>query len=598
MSDNQDKSDKTANKFHGRSFGKYRLINDDELPRLTTEPSSAGDVSAGADRGGNGEPRPDSRTRAGRADRLDRTDRADGQRRDDPADRGARGMAIRTGRGVRADRTLRADLADRGMRADRAMRAALADRGVRTDLEDRRAQADRDDGGAGAHRPDRAMRGERAMRVNPADRGLPSDSEGGGRPRTDRPERGVRAERAGRPDPLERTGPAAQAGAPDAEPARSDEGAQGRAGSRKGSCPSWLKSRVYKGKRPNGSDKNLLELQELIIRHSPVGTAVLDDRGRVRVRNGAFMEVIGLEADSHVEDIEEVADMIDGVDLWEMFWGAVETCTSVECEEEVRVADGDEALIHVLFVPVTLPSEASWCVCYIERAYERVVERVVENRAPTNQIYEYQNYIARLATSSADAIVGLDAKGIVKYWNQGAEALFGFTEDEIVGRNALVLVPEDLRREAQLVLKVVLEKGVYRNFDTHRLNKSGERVPVTMTISAVRDEDGNFAGTAATCRDLRDAKDLHEKALEAEKLNAVLQVAVSVYHQINDPLCVIGANAQLLLSQSGGEDEERTKRLKSIADSAKKITRVLDSLSELTGVEPEIATSEDEDAAA
>lgn len=355
---------------------------------------------------------------------------------------------------------------------------------------------------------------------------------------------------------------------------------------RKGSCPSWLKSRVYKGGRPGKDENGLLELQELVIRHSPVGTAVLDNRGRIRIRNESFMESLGLDAEDAVEDIEEFSSRIEGVDLSGGFWDSIETGSTVEVEEEVVIGGETKTTIHVAFSPVSLPSGVSWCICYLE---------TTSRSASRGGLLEYQNYVANLATSSADAIVGLDDDGSIKYWNQGAQALFGYTDDEIVGKSAMILVPGELKREAQLVLKVVREKGLYRNFDTHRIGKGGERIPVTMTVSAVRDENGKFIGTAATCQDLRASKDLHEKAMEAEKLNAVLQMAVSVYHKINNPLCVIAANAQLLLPKLAREKSEDAHRIESILDATKRISAVLEDLTRLTGVEPRMASTDKED---
>jgi PAS domain S-box-containing protein len=355
---------------------------------------------------------------------------------------------------------------------------------------------------------------------------------------------------------------------------------------RKGSCPSWLKSQVNKGRKTGKTEKGLLELQELIIRYSPVGTAVLDNRGRVRIRNESFMESLELEVDDVIEDIDQVAERMEGVKLSESFWDAVETGSTAEIEEEALIGGRSQTSIRVSFSPVSLPSGKSWCICYLER---------IPKQIPASALSEYQNYVAQIATSSGDAIVGLDHDGCVKYWNRGAQALFGYTEEEMFGKSVMTLVPEELRREAQVILKVVHEKGVYRNFDTHRLHKSGERVPVTMTVSAVRDENGKFIGTAATCKDLRVAKDLHEKSLEAEKLNAVLQMAMSVYHQINNPLSVIAANAQLLMPKLDGEDREGTRKLDTIIDATKRINTVLEDLTRRTGVEPRVAGTEEEE---
>jgi PAS domain S-box-containing protein len=309
-----------------------------------------------------------------------------------------------------------------------------------------------------------------------------------------------------------------------------------------------------------------------------VGIAVLDSRGRIRIRNDAFTDLVGIDSDVSVEDIEGVAEMVEVEGLVDNFWDAVESDAPQEMHGSAYTGQGEAIPLRVVFHPVCLPSGQSWCICYLEVIYEVSTGE--------GHLYEQLNYVTQLAACMAEPMVGIDMNGMVKYWNQGSEALFGYGEDEILGKHVLTLVPEDLRREAQLVLKVVQEKGSYKNFDTQRLTKSGERIPVTLTVSAVRDEDGALIGTVATCKDLRGSKDLRDKAMEAEKLSAVLRMAVSVYHQVNDPLCVISANAQLLQRVLGEQDKEKSKKLMSILEAAKKISTVLDNLTQLTGVEP------------
>jgi PAS domain S-box-containing protein len=286
-----------------------------------------------------------------------------------------------------------------------------------------------------------------------------------------------------------------------------------------------------------------------------------------------------------VKDIEHVGARVKGVDVTNRFWDAVESGFDVKIEERVQVKGRGEVTLRASFHPVAFQSAVSWCICYFEAADSSPLKQ--------SQLWEYQNYVACVATSSGDAIVGLDMDGNIKYWNQGAQALFGYSDDEIVGKPVTELVPEELQREAQLVLKVVKEQGIYKNYDTSRVHKNGRMIPVTMTVTAVRNDDGEFIGTAATLKDLRSTRDLHEKALEAEKLNAVLQMAVTVYHQVNNPLCVIAANTQLLLTRVQGSDGEEAKKLESILEATKRISTVLEDLGRLTGVEPQIAQPQD-----
>lgn len=541
MKDNDKKPNGDAPEPAGRAFGKYRLINDDEMPLLHDD---------GREEESEGKPAPKEREKGPERGRRDEASRA--ERRGDE-----RGDSRRAEGEYPEERT-----PVRGR--PRRQRPPVLSIGRDLDYEPPKRGA-AEPGSSDGPVDSNARRG--------LGRGLPT-----GQKASQESSAAQRRSRVLGPPPRPEADQA-ESGPP---PKKSRE-----SGARKGSCPSWLKSRVYKGGRPGKDDKGLLELQELIIRYSPVGTAVLDNRGRVRIRNESFMEFVGLDVEETVQDIEEVSELLERPIISEKFWDAVESGSTVEVEEEVDIGSDERMPIRVAFSPVSLPSGMNWCICYFEMASGRD-PRGVEPRVeePRGGLYEYKDYVAQMAASSGDAIIGLDNKGSIKYWNHGAQAVFGYADDEILGKHVGVLIPEELRREAQLVHRVVYEKGIYRNFDTHRLDKSGERIPVTMTISAVKDDDGRVIGTASTCKDLRSAKELHEKSLEAEKLNAVLQMAISIYHQINNPLCVISANAQLLLPKFAEADSEEAEKLKIIIAATKRVNTVLEDLTRLTGIEP------------
>ena len=122
--------------------------------------------------------------------------------------------------------------------------------------------------------------------------------------------------------------------------------------------------------------------------------------------------------------------------------------------------------------------------------------------------------------TSRDAVVMVDPQGTVFDWNQGAEALFGYTADEMVGQSALQrLVPADLLAEAH-DLQVRAERGVVLPaFDTQRLDCAGRLIDVSMLIVPLRDLDGVFAGMALSMRDIRPSKQAER---DIQQLNATL----------------------------------------------------------------------------
>jgi diguanylate cyclase (GGDEF)-like protein/PAS domain S-box-containing protein len=113
-----------------------------------------------------------------------------------------------------------------------------------------------------------------------------------------------------------------------------------------------------------------------------------------------------------------------------------------------------------------------------------------------------KSLLASIVESSVDAIVGETVTGIITSWNRGAEDLFGYRADEVIGKNVRMLVPED-RREQHAETLLALAQGVrIEPFDSERLRKDQSLIPVSVAASSVRDPAGNVAGGSFISRDI------------------------------------------------------------------------------------------------
>src|ERR1700684_756204 len=92
--------------------------------------------------------------------------------------------------------------------------------------------------------------------------------------------------------------------------------------------------------------------------------------------------------------------------------------------------------------------------------------------------------------SSDDAIIANDLDGLVRSWNKGAETIFGFTADEIIGRPINKIVPFDRIDEKAALVKRVSRGENIVHFETKRLCKDGTIIPVSLTVSPIRDDRG------------------------------------------------------------------------------------------------------------
>ncbi len=129
-----------------------------------------------------------------------------------------------------------------------------------------------------------------------------------------------------------------------------------------------------------------------------------------------------------------------------------------------------------------------------------------------------QRFLASIVEHSEDAIIGGTPDGIIVSWNRGAEKLFGYESQEIIGQNIVVLAPND---EAHLVSAVIerMKRGeAVLPFDGNGITRDGRRIEISCSASPVKDADGKLVGVAAILRDISERK----RADEAQALLAAV----------------------------------------------------------------------------
>jgi PAS domain S-box-containing protein len=120
--------------------------------------------------------------------------------------------------------------------------------------------------------------------------------------------------------------------------------------------------------------------------------------------------------------------------------------------------------------------------------------------------------LAAVVESSHDAIVSKNLDGRIETWNAAAERMFGYSAEEILGSPITVLIPEELQAEEWQILERIRRGERIYHFETVRLTKDGRRVPVSLTVSPVRDSAGTIVGASKIARDISD-RDRAERLL-------------------------------------------------------------------------------------
>lgn len=160
--------------------------------------------------------------------------------------------------------------------------------------------------------------------------------------------------------------------------------------------------------------------------------------------------------------------------------------------------DGHEFPIDVSLSPVDTEEGIS-----ITAAVRDVSER---KRADATR-----GQLAAIVESSDDAIVGMSLGGVITSWNRGAERLYGYAAEEILGRSILTLEPADRSQEELQQFERVKGGEPVQHFETVRVHKDGRRVIVSLTLSAIKDASGRIIGVSKIARDVTATKQAEEQ---------------------------------------------------------------------------------------
>ena len=144
--------------------------------------------------------------------------------------------------------------------------------------------------------------------------------------------------------------------------------------------------------------------------------------------------------------------------------------------------------------------------------------------------------MAAIVESSDDAIYSATREGVITSWNHGAEELYGYRAEEILGQSVLVTVPSERAHETRSNL-AKLERGIsVESYQTERRRKDGSLVSVLLSISPLRNRKGAVVGASAIVRDITKQLRAEEALRRSEKLATAGRLTAAIAHEINNPL--------------------------------------------------------------
>jgi PAS domain S-box-containing protein len=260
---------------------------------------------------------------------------------------------------------------------------------------------------------------------------------------------------------------------------------------------------------------------------------------------------------------------------------------------------------------------------------QRLSDRLIASKRANEQADKIKGQLVALVVSSADAIMSKNLDGIVTSWNPAAERLFGYSAEDMIGQAMAVLIPSDLIDEEMHILAKIRAGQNVEHFETVRRRKNGTLLPVSVTISPIKDSAGLIIGASKIARDITDQKaaeaellqhrdhleglvfsaardvteskkieiallrvradlesQVHLRTAELESSNQELEAfAYSVSHDLRAPLRAIdGFSRKVVANFSDKLGAEGCRQLQVVRDNAQKMGALIDDLLAFSGI--------------
>jgi PAS domain S-box-containing protein len=295
---------------------------------------------------------------------------------------------------------------------------------------------------------------------------------------------------------------------------------------------------------------------EAVFAQSGTHLSVIDMAGHLREVN-----------DSAVDDSGYTRELLLGKLFWETPWW----CRSAEVQARVRaavkqaaagqdfrdslpywLADGTERVVEFTVFPIRNDSGA---VSLLHSAARDITER---KRAEDSMAH-----LAAIVENSEDAIITTDLDSIITSWNRAAIRIFGHTADEVIGKPVSIIIAEDRHHEEPDILDRIRNGQRVDHYETIRQRKDGTHVEVSLSVSPLRDANGQLIGASKIIRDVTELRKARSVAThsqeELEKRVAELTEAVgqmeefsySVSHDLRAPVRAMQGYAQTTLQEYG-----------------------------------------------
>jgi PAS domain S-box-containing protein len=178
--------------------------------------------------------------------------------------------------------------------------------------------------------------------------------------------------------------------------------------------------------------------------------------------------------------------------------------------------------------------------------FANAVGLALENTMLFQTLAESEARYRTVLENSPEAVIGLSREHWITTWNRGAELIFGFSANEVVGKPIMVLFPQGTASEFKKLLNSVMEKGSVRDYAMPGMAKGGRLLDLSVSWGGAHQDFWMNKEWTLVIRDVTEAKKIQQTLIRQEKLSAVGQLISGIAHELNNPLQAVVGYADLL----------------------------------------------------
>jgi len=303
---------------------------------------------------------------------------------------------------------------------------------------------------------------------------------------------------------------------------------------------------------------------------SPIGIRIIASENEINYANQAILDIYGYDTIDELKNtlIEQRLTPTSFKQYWIMK-EKVEEGETIPSEYDVEIVrrDGETRNLTVSRTEVNWDGKVQ---------YLMLSQDITERKRADEQL----RYQANLIDNVSDAIISMDMAHKIVSWNKAAEKIYGWKQDEVIGRYIRDILPDELMNaNNQEVVETIQKNGFWQGEIAH-LRKDGTQVKLLSSAILLRDDQGRATGSVVISRDITESKVIEERQKQMQqeliansRLATIGQMAAGIAHEINNPLTGVIGYSELLMKENLPEDIKDD--IKMIAEGGQRVADIV-----------------------